>query len=169
MKKSLMTRLHRAAPERIAGQLYWELQMWKVPQVMATIGPTLEKPEQLRQAIVAGARWFRLPCGYRQRPHLENARCVRAAAAQTGTPVQLLLDLPSSRPRTGSMGELHLAVDQRVVFCDSEAANSAPEQPGRSPVPLPGLGALMGSLAEGHRFWFCDGRLEFVLDELGQH
>src|SRR5215475_7015252 len=83
---------------------------WKIPEVMATIGPTLEKPEDLRRAIEAGARWFRLPCGYRQRPHVQNARDIREAAQQTGIPVQLLLDLPSSRPRTGSMHELRLNV-----------------------------------------------------------
>jgi hypothetical protein len=48
-----------------------------VPEIMVTIGPTLEKPDDLRRAIDAGARWFRLPCGYRQRPHLANAQCVR--------------------------------------------------------------------------------------------
>ena len=67
-------------------------ESWKVPDVMATIGPTLEKPVDLRRAIEAGARWFRFPCGYRQRPHLENASAVRTAAAQLGIPVQLLLD-----------------------------------------------------------------------------
>ena len=79
------------------------LGTWKVPEIMATIGPTLEKLEDLRRAIEAGARWVRLPCGYRQRPHVENARAARAAAIETGPPIQLLLDLPSSRPRTGTM------------------------------------------------------------------
>src|ERR1041384_4412221 len=76
---------------------------WKVPSIMATVGPTLEKFEDLRRAIDSGAHWFRFPCGYRQRPHLQNARDVRAAAVAAGIPVPLLLDLPSSRPRTGAM------------------------------------------------------------------
>jgi len=33
---------------------------------MATLGPTLEKENDIRQAIEAGVRWVRLPCGYRQ-------------------------------------------------------------------------------------------------------
>src|SRR5271170_2806137 len=85
------------------------VQTWKVPEIMATLGPTLEKQQDLRQAIEAGVRWVRLPCGYRQRPHVENARAARAAATQAGLPVQLLLDLPSSRPRTGLMQDLQLA------------------------------------------------------------
>jgi pyruvate kinase/thymidylate kinase len=140
--------------------------MWKVPEIMATIGPTLEKPEDLRRAIEAGARWFRLPCGYRQRPHLENARCVRASAAEAGVPVQLLMDLPSSRPRTGTMQDLRLALGDRVLFWDPEVSATAPEEFGVFAVPLPGLGGLLCKLGCAQRIWFCDGRLEFIVDEL---
>ena len=90
--------------------------IWKVPDVMATVGPTVEKPEDLRAVILAGARWFRLPCGYRQRPRVENARVVRAASAEVEIPVKLLLDLPSSRPRTGDMQELRLSPGDKVVM-----------------------------------------------------
>ena len=139
---------------------------WKVPDVMATIGPTLEKPADLHQAIEAGARWFRLPCGYRQRPHLENARAVRTVAAQLGISVQLLLDLPSSRPRTGSMPELNLSVGQRVLFWDPEVSDTALAPEPRTLIPLPGLVELMPKLRPQHRMWFCDGRLSFVVEEL---
>jgi len=142
-------------------------QSWKVPDVMATIGPTLEKPVDLRRAIQAGARWFRFPCGYRQRPHLENARAVRAAGGRLGIPVQLLLDLPSSRPRTGVMPEVKLSVGQRVVFRDPEVSNTALTAAEPMPlVPLPGLVELLPKLRVQHRMWFCDGRLSFVVEEL---
>ena len=80
------------------------------------------------QAIEAGVRWVRLPCGYRQRPHVENARAARAAAAQAGQPIQLLLDLPSSRPRTGTMQDLCLAVGDKVLFLDPAATVETPEK-----------------------------------------
>ncbi len=140
--------------------------IWKVPDIMATLGPTLEKQEDLRQAIQAGVRWVRLPCGYRQRPHLENARTARAAATQAGLPVQLLLDLPSSRPRTGTMQDLQLAIGDAVLFWDPEAGSEAPLKNGAWPVPLPGLRELADKLAAKHRMWFCDGRLNFVVDGL---
>ncbi len=136
---------------------------------MATIGPTLEKTEDLVQAIEAGARWFRLPCGYRQRPHVENASAVRAAAKRAGIPVQLLLDLPSSRPRTGTMPELRLSRGDQVVFWDSEANTAAPAHNGTPTVPLPGLAHLLPKLVPSQRMWFCDGRLNFVVDELLDH
>ncbi|HLH54150.1 MAG TPA: pyruvate kinase, partial [Verrucomicrobiae bacterium] len=139
---------------------------WKVPEVMATIGPTLEKLEDLERAIEAGARWFRLPCGYRQRPHLENSRAVRSASRSSGLPVQLLLDLPSSRPRTGTMEELRLAIGDTVLFWDPETEKSAHSNNGTLHVPLPGLSALISKLRIKHRMWFCDGRLSFVIDEL---
>ena len=144
------------------------LTSWKVPEIMATIGPTLEKPEDLRSAILTGARWFRLPCGYRQRPHLENSRAIRAAADQTGLAVKLLLDLPSSRPRTGTMQELHLTIGDRALFWDPEEGTAEPSQNGTVHVPLPGLSALVPKLQVSHRMWFCDGRLSFIIDELNQ-
>jgi pyruvate kinase len=139
---------------------------WKVPEIMATVGPTLEKPEDLQGAIQAGARWFRLPCGYRQRPHLENSRSVRNASRLAGVPVHLLLDLPSSRPRTGTMPEAKLTVGQKALFWDSEDGGVPPAQNGILHVPLPGLSALIRKLKACHRMWFCDGRLSFVIEEL---
>jgi pyruvate kinase len=130
--------------------------MKQVPEIMATIGPTLEKIEDLRRAVEAGARWFRLPCGYRQRPHVENARDVRAVAAEVDVPLRLLLDLPSSRPRTGAMQDLKLEVGTRMVLWDSE----------RRAETLPRLHGLLDKIAPGHRVWFCDGRLEFVVEEV---
>lgn len=132
---------------------------------MATVGPTLEKPEDLQSAIRAGARWFRLPCGYRQRPHVENSRTIREAARLAGVPVQLLMDLPSSRPRTGTMQEAKLAVGDAALFWDPEEG-AEPAQNGTVHVPLPGLSALIGKLKKRHRMWFCDGRLSFVIEEL---
>ena len=82
--------------------------MKQVPEIMATIGPTLEKPEDLRCAVEAGARWFRLPCGYRQRPHLENARDIRAVAATADVPAYMPVDVH----------DLHVAlteIDHRLV------------------------------------------------------
>jgi len=133
---------------------------------MVTIGPTLEKFEDLCQAVEAGARWFRLPCGYRQRPHLENARTIRRLAVECKMPLKLLLDLPSSRPRTGSMDELKLAIGDRVVFWDLENATAAPVLPGINLVPLPRLRKLLSKIQSNQRIWFCDGRLEFIADEI---
>jgi pyruvate kinase len=137
-----------------------------VPEIMATVGPTLEQPEDLSRAIAAGALWFRLPCGYRQRPHLENAKAIRAAVGQTGLQIKLLLDLPSSRPRTGNMQELKLSVGDRAMFWDPEQNGSEPPQNGIPHVPLPGLSALVPKLQLRHRMWFCDGRLSFIIHEI---
>jgi pyruvate kinase len=143
-----------------------ETPVHRVPQIMASVGPTLEKTEDLRLAIQAGARWFRLPCGYRQRPHLENARSVRQATSDCGVPVGLLLDLPSSRPRTGTMEDLHLEVGSKAIFWDPRNSSAAPAEPGCAPVPLPDLTSFIDKLVRGQRIWFVDGRLEFIVDEL---
>ncbi len=130
---------------------------------MATIGPTLETAKHIRAAIEAGASWFRLPCGYRQRPHLEHARLIRRVAAECGADVQLLIDLPSSRPRTGKMEDLRLEIGARVKFFDPGCG--APSRvAGMASVPLPGFEGLLGKIECGQRIWFCDGRLEFVAE-----
>jgi pyruvate kinase len=133
---------------------------------MATVGPTLEETADLRRAIESGACWFRLPCGYRQRPHLENAQAVLEAASAAGIEVQLLLDLPSSRPRTGAMEELRLSQGDHVLFWDPETSPTGVGQNGVPKVPLPGLTELLTKLVPQQRMWFCDGRLNFVVDEL---
>jgi len=140
--------------------------MRRVPEIMVTIGPTLEAPEDVRRAVEAGARWFRVPCGYRQRPHVQNAQDVRRIAAETGVSLQLLLDLPSSRPRTGKMDELRLEIGARVLFWDADRAAAPPEKPGVARIPLAGLQGLLGKIARGNRVWFCDGRLEFIAEEV---
>jgi pyruvate kinase len=141
--------------------------MKSVPEIMVTVGPTLETPEQFAEAVAAGARWFRLPCGYRQRPHLANAKAVREISAKTGTPLKLLLDLPSSRPRTGTMETLSLAVGTHVKFIDAASVPAAGSAPGVVCVPLPGLNTFLDKLAVGQRMWFCDGRLEFHIIHCG--
>jgi pyruvate kinase len=133
---------------------------------MATLGPTLEKQEDLRQAIEAGVRWIRLPCGYRQRPHVHNTRTAQAAATQAGQSIQVLLDLPSSRPRTGTMQDLSLAIGDTVLFWDPDYTAETPEKNGAWPVPLPGLREMVDKLGPNQRMWFCDGRLNFVVDGL---
>jgi pyruvate kinase len=140
--------------------------MTRVPEIMATIGPTLEKIDDLRRAVQAGVRWFRLPCGYRQRPHLENARDVRKVAAEVDFPVRLLLDLPSSRPRTGAMKDLQLEVGARVLLWDSQRRAEPPVAAAAAAVPLPQLHGLLDKIVPGHRLWFCDARLEFMVEEV---
>jgi pyruvate kinase/thymidylate kinase len=140
--------------------------MMRAPEIMVTIGPTLETPADIRRAVEAGARWFRLPCGYRQRPHVQNAQDIRRIAAETGVPLQLLLDLPSSRPRTGKMEELRLEIGVRVLFWDSDRAAAPPEEAGVAPIPLPGLQGLLDKISRGNRVWFCDGRLQFIAEEM---
>jgi pyruvate kinase len=67
------------------------------------------------------------------------------------------------------MPELRLAVDDRVLFWDPEAASSPPVQDGAVAVPLPGIAELCAKLKAKHRLWFCDGRLSFTVEELNEH
>ncbi len=95
---------------------------WEAPEIMATVGPTLEKPEDLLLAIQAGLVGSGFPVAIGSGLHVQNGWAVRGAAIEERIPVRLLLDLPSSRPRTGSMQELRLKVGDQVIFWDPETA-----------------------------------------------
>ena len=84
--------------------------------------------------------------------------------SQSDPPLRLLLDLPSSRPRTGPMADLPPSIGQMIVLHDSELAGDPPTGDERLLVPLPGLKSLLGKLAPGQRMLFLDGRVELKIE-----
>ena len=62
------------------------------------------------------------------------------------------------------MQEVSFAEGDEVLFWDPETADEAPVQNGARLVPLPGLSEVIDRVAPNHRMWFCDGRLQFVVD-----
>ena len=64
------------------------------------------------------------------------------------------------------MQELRLNLGDRVMFWDPDVSHNAPAKNGTASVPLPGLSELLVKLVPCQRMWFCDGRLNFVVDEL---
>jgi pyruvate kinase len=136
----------------------------KPVEIMATVGPTLEKEDDLRKAAESGARWFRLPFGYRHRDHRAHARIVAALREKFDPPLCLLLDLPSSRPRTGAISDLPPSIGQVVVLYDPEVPGDPLKGDELLRVPLPGMKALLGKLAPGQRILFLDGRVELKVE-----
>jgi pyruvate kinase len=64
------------------------------------------------------------------------------------------------------MQELRMSPGDKVVFWDPECSSDGLKQIGALSVPLPGVGDLVRKLAPQHHMWFCDGRINFVVDEV---
>ena len=121
-------------------------------EIMATIGPTLETAQDIAAAIDAGAGWFRLPTGYRDRDHVAHALLVRDVAGHKGTEVKVLFDLPSERLRLGRIDPRDVAPGMRLLFAEPSAAVG-------DAIEVPGLDKLRGAAAPGHRVLALDGRI----------
>ncbi|MBN2308886.1 MAG: hypothetical protein JXR94_07955 [Candidatus Hydrogenedentes bacterium] len=128
--------------------------------IVASVGRTFEDLDTIRAGIEAGARGFRLALGLADRDHARDFETVRAAAAQCGVDVDVLLDLPANRPRVGAMAARSFESGDRATVVDAPAAG------GECEIPVPGLAAFVPHLAPGHRMWFRDGRQRFRIAEI---
>ena len=121
-------------------------------EIMVTIGPTLETAQDIAAAIDAGAGWFRLPTGYRDRDHVAHALLVRDVAGHKGTDVKVLFDLPSERLRLGRIDPRDVTPGMCLSFAEPSAAVG-------DAIEVPGLDKLCGAVAPGHRVLALDGRI----------
>ncbi len=73
-------------------------------KIVCTIGPASREPEVLVRLIEAGMDVARLNFSHGDyATHEENIRRIRAASAQTGHPVGILMDLQGPKLRVGEM------------------------------------------------------------------
>ena len=117
--------------------------------VMATPGPTFETSELFKRAIENNCRWFRLPLGYRDRDHLTHAKMLKAAA--DGVSIKLMADLPSERPRFGTIEAYSLEEgDQFVIKTEGSALEG---------LTVHAFDDVIERLLEGERVFILDGRI----------
>jgi pyruvate kinase len=133
-------------------------------QIMATAGPTMEETEQIKKAIQAGATHFRINMGLRARDLHKYFRNIRLASEQAGKKVNVLLDMPTSRPRIGKMKPMDLSAGELVTLVDkTEVASDE-----KNTIPLGGLSSIVPSLEVGQRVLFRDGRVVFEIQDIDE-
>ena len=120
--------------------------------ILATVGPTLETQTHFADAIQAGAVNFRFHLGHIDRNHEKNINDLLIAAKKANRVVSILLDLPSSRSRTGRMDARTLRLGETINLVDSlyESGND---------IPLPGLETVVGHIDVGSTISFMDGKI----------
>lgn len=104
--------------------------MLRQTKIIATIGPASEKPETLRQLIIAGVNLVRINMSHgTSERHSSVINNVRKIAAELKTEVGVLVDLQGPKIRVARFknGEIDLVADQKFILDAGMADNEGDE------------------------------------------
>ena len=134
--------------------------------VAATLGPRFCTDSVIRDALTVGVRSFRQPWGYRTQPHLAQAEIIRRVGSDMVPEPELLVDLPSSRPRLGKPvgGSWTLEVGSTITIGAAQEVASARLSNSRT-LFVPGFEAVLPHLSTDDRVLLRDGAVELVVQE----
>ena len=131
-------------------------------EILATLGPTLSSKEEILVAIEKGVENFRVNIGKRNVDFFSYFQNVRDAGKESKKPVEVLLDLPSSRPRTENTVEIALEKDSAYIISGSK--NDCFVK--KNVIPLPGIENYTQYLKKGERILFRDGSICFKISDV---
>ena len=129
-------------------------------EILATIGPSLGDVEKIKQAIKLGVRNFRIHMGVRSRDRFQYFQSVRDAETESLEQVEVLIDLPTAKPRVGIMDNIRPSIGEVYKVIDADRTDSS------FTIPLRGLSKLFAGILIGERVVFSDGKLVFrIIDK----
>lgn len=126
-------------------------------EILATMGPTLSEVEQIVDAIQIGVRNFRIHMGVRSRNRYQYFVNAREAERITGEHIEVLIDLPSAKPRVGKFNTMRPIVGENYCI---KAVNDTTDA---STIPLKCIDRYSQMLKQGHRIVFSDGKIVFQI------
>ena len=124
-------------------------------KIVATIGPATRSIETMKELIAAGADFFRLNFSHGTRAeHVDNVRLARQAAAEAGTEIGILGDLPGPKLRLDEVkgGVVEIEEGTKLRLTTDEMVGT----PECLPVDWDGLPEAVG---EGDEVYIADGRI----------
>lgn len=127
----------------------------KKTKIMATAGPTLQRIEDFEKAIKMNVNEYRIHMGLRNRDFYSYFKNIRVAGEKTGRKVEVLLDLPSTRPRIEQIKERMIEPGESVKICDSKVF----KEDLNVDILLSNFEAIRIYLKEGERIVFRDGQV----------
>jgi len=125
-------------------------------KIVATLGPASDAPEKLRDLIAAGVDVFRLNASHGEWPdHARRIVAVRAAAAEAGRHIGILLDLQGPKIRLGKFagGSCQLQTGARFVITTEPVMGSCE-------MASTGYPDLARDVKVGNRVLLADGAVE---------
>src|SRR4051812_39527413 len=91
-------------------------------KIVATIGPASDPPDVLRGVLEAGANVCRVGLAHGPlETSLDRIERIRAAAADLGRPVGILVDLPGPKVRSAAFGDEGVQLDTGAPVLLTEA------------------------------------------------
>lgn len=129
-------------------------------EILATMGPTLYEKSQIIQAVRSGATNFRIHMGVRKKHCYQYFTNVRAAEASLKKHIEVLLDLPTAKPRVGKM------IPMKPIPGKQYTIKMVEESDTERVIPLKALENLKSGLIPGQRIVFSDGKMVFIITEI---
>jgi pyruvate kinase len=124
-------------------------------KILATLGPSSSKPEQLKALFEAGADVFRINMSHTSHDQLRTLHGrVRALESEMGRPIGILTDLQGPKIRIGTLpgGQVPLSEGQRLKLVCA-AASDDPDV-----IPIPHA-EVFAALKQKHCLLIDDGRI----------
>ena len=128
-------------------------------EILATMGPTLCEVEHIIRAIELGVRNLRIHMGVRSRDRYQYFLNAREAEIAAGEKIEILIDLPTAKPRVGKFKTMKPEVGNKYLFVSKDETNE------ENTFPLKCIPGYAKDLKPGHRLIFGDGKVVFrILD-----
>jgi len=128
--------------------------------ILASMGPTLEEIDDICFALNNGVSNFRIHLGLKTRDYCKYFRNAVKSAEITKKDIEVLLDLPSSRPRIGKFPGCELKKGDIIKVVNERESND------KSTIPLFGIDKIIPFLHINDYVTFRDGRIKFRIIEI---
>lgn len=126
----------------------------KDTEMLLSMGPTMQTKEEITRAMKFERVNFRIHLGLKKRNYCQYFSNVREVSKSIGKKVEVLLDLPSSRPRIGNYPGGQLQEGKKYLIIDSESSTDI------GVIPIPGINAIKKYLTVSDIISFRDGRIK---------
>lgn len=136
-------------------------------QILATMGPTLQTTDDVIHMIKSNVLQYRIHMGLRNRDFCGYFRNAMIASKYLGKKINILLDLPSTRPRVTEMREYMYSENEKAYIYDSDLQIEINKD--YMNIPLPHFSELVQSINIGEHIMFRDGHVIFEVKEKQEH
>lgn len=133
--------------------------------IIVTMGPSIKDAEVIEELIRVGATGFRFPFA-KETPQwqIDKAQRVRSVANRLKKEVQLIMDLPGSKPRTLNDNPMEFQKDERIsiplateLYSDTEGSSTV--------IPISETERFL-SIRNGDTIVFGDGEIAFIVEKV---